>query len=375
MRVLSLLGITVVLSSCLFPYGSYYKPSYDHEGQPTPTIRFLPSSFSFFLVDVAGTHGYFGSYLGPRNTIIFRAPHSALLGITVRIKDQHKLELSFRAMFPREVKVQFTSDSFYVTDHSTGSKRKVTAKHLLLTHFGPANKNKNLRLAEVVPLTFFDTAYFTVFQKEFSPENLTLHLPPILNLSDNQRLPIQTIELTRSRNSHEEHPLYDKGLWFYDSKGEKKFWVEASDFKISGHFLGAKKTYEDKATLSGFVFVFFRKNLSWQFESDQIMLESQDLSEVHHDEIFLTPLTQPAEPYRFFNQAKFSSFTSQVLFQSKFKGPVSIRVVLPPLATSMIDGFTVEIPPMLINGEEFVIKPITFRLRKYDFGFQPLFPF
>ena len=325
--------IVNALNSCLPGlYGEYYKPSYPD------------SSVSF-------EREWCGGSVGPFSVIKVPTPVGYLKVILrENIKNQLYIWIGFKNLGSSTL--QFTSDAIRVSDLKKGAEWTITAKDFEL--FGNQKNfphDSIINLDKVLPVSlenFTNDIATRIFFSidDFSPQSVLVNLPPIIENSTKHQ--IQPLLLDTDKNGK-------------TSKWHKKN-TTIGQFKVNvwanSDFQGNTKVgSRHKATkFKGEIGIYFPAGKRWKFGSNKISFEnaiSGEMRQFYFPHLRVDPFT-------------IVSFTTPFCCSSD----ASMHV---PLIENEVRPrkLRVKIPPLLINGKTFIIKPITFELRRFDGGILP----
>jgi len=342
LRLLGLIVITGALSSCLpAPYGAYYRPSYPD------------NSATFERRDC-------GRSAGPYSWLKLTAQDGSILRVTLKKNRQNRLELWMGLHLSGFSTLQFTSDVIRLSDLEEGTEWTIEAKALSLSSpvlSGPIPYNQVVDFGKVAPTApeqvLNDLEVWIPFSiRGFSPDAVRMHLPEII--AGNDKYPIPSILLEADMEKRE----YKKGRW--DWWPYKWKHVKINGFTISGGATGGLGVFSKVDVrlkvpeLGGNIMVYFPADMKWKFATNVIRFEDVNSGEVR--QIHFTHL-RPV-------------FNTEVTFTAPFCCTTYAGAEV-PIGDTWPEKLRVQIPPLLINGKEFVIKPITFDLRRFDVGIVP----
>ena len=150
---------------------------------------------------------------------------------------------------------------------------------------------------------------------------------------------------------------YKKSWSWWPYKDEK---IKVNNFTVhagaTGGFHGSSKTDVGlKAPkLSGNIMIDFPADVKWTIATNEILFEDVSSGKVR----------QTTFQYFRVQSAIRVAFTTQFCCTQSASARLSIGESWP-------EKLRIELPPLLINGKKFVIKPIIFNLRRFEFGIYP----
>jgi hypothetical protein len=251
---------------------------------------------------------------------------------------------------------QFTSNVIRLTDLDKGTEWTIEAKELWLDSRGgqiPYSRIvKFYNLPAAPKYILNDMEVWIPFSiDDFSPDAVRLYLPTIAVGSEEYK--ISPIFLAADKES-EEFRKY--GWWPYKWKN-----VKVEHFTVTGGATGGihgSSKIDDRlkaSELGGNIMIDFPADTKWKFATNEIRFEDVNTGEVR--QMHFTRLQVHSR--------------IRVAFTAPFCCSRKARMQELSIGIARAKKLRVEIPPLLINDKEFVIKPITFNLRKFDFGIYP----
>ena len=340
LRLLCLMVITTTLNACSV---AYYKPSY-------------PDNTATPVQDFCGTPGKLRVPTVLRLTIPDGHIDVALSG-----SRQGQLQLWMCIATAESSTLQFTSNVIRRTDLDIGRELATEAKYLFLTT--PLLMDRYIRYTENIDLIKIlptarehilnkQTVWIPFSLKDFSPDAIRVHLPPIVVGSEEYRIPSLLWEADKEGREIEGYKK-SWGWWPYTVNV-----VKAGSFDIhagvTGGLHGSSKVDVRLKVpeLKGNIMVDFPVDMKWRFSANEIQFE--DISSGDIREINFTQLENMSSSIVINFTAPFSHTREATL-----SGRLDWWSAL-PIGEERAKKVRIEIPPILINGKEFIIKPITF---------------
>ncbi len=339
LRLLGLIVIASTLVSCIpGPHGAYYKPSYPDDSATLERSICGGSAGPFSKLKLPTPDGYITVMLGENR--------------------QNQYELWVRIDTSGFSTLQFTSNVIRLTDLDNGKEWTIEAKDLrldqprgLIPYSSAVNFDKVLPAAPKYILN--DMEVWIPFSiEDFSPDVVRVHLPAIVVASEEYKIP--PITLTADKESEE---FRRWGWWPYKWKN-----VEVGSFKVHGGATGGLKgssKIDDRLKepeLGGNIMIDFPADTEWKFATNEIRFD--DVNSGAARQIHFPRLRVQSD--------------MRVAFSAPFCCSREATMWGLPIGEEHPEKLRIEIPPLLINGKEFVIKPIMFDLRRFEFGIYPL---
>ena len=340
-RFLSLMAVAGAMNSCLpGPYGTYYKPSYPDE---TAVLERKDC----------------GGKVGPRSVIKIPTRDGS---IYVRLEgNRHdRLELSMSLQTSGLSTLQFSSNVIRLKDLDKGTEWAIDAKDLNLGYkFGQILHTKAVDFTTILPAApeniLNDMEVWIPFSIEnFSPSTVRVQLPLIVVGSNGYQIPPLLWKADKEGKTVEG---YKKSWSWWPYKDER---VKVYNFTVhagaTGGFHGRTKIGAPLKVpeLSGNIMINFPADVKWRFAANEILFEdvsSGKVKQIH------------------FNYMRTQS-AMRVAFTTQFCCTKSASARL-SMGESWPEKLRIELPPLIINNKAFVIKPITFNLRRFEFGIYP----
>jgi hypothetical protein len=339
LRFLILIVVAGTLNSCLpGPHGAYYRPSY-----PDDTAVFKG--------------GDCGGQAGPPSVINIPM-EDGFIGVRLDKNSSGQLELSMSLETSGHSTLQFTSNVIRVTDLDKGTEWEINARGFSLNRqrYGEIPYTKAVDFAKTLPAAPEDIlddmeVWIPFSVDDFSPETVQVHLPLILAGSNEYRVP-PLVWKADKEESHEEGWSW----WGYTNEKVKVegFTVDAG---ATGGFHGSSKV-DDRLkvpNLQGNLLIYFPVDMKWRFASNEILFEdvsSGKIRQMHFQHLI-------------------DRSSVKVAFAAQFCCTRSAWMGWLPLGEARPEKVRIEFPSLIINGKEFVIKPITFELHRFEFGIYP----
>jgi len=342
-RFLALTILPSVLSSCLIaPHGRYYKPSY-----PDGTA-------SLIRRDCGGS-------VGPPSVLKVPIPDGAIR-VTLREKPQDELALSMWLETSGLSNLQFTSNLIRLSDPENGREWAIEAKHLTIgipkgriSYSDVVNFEKLLPVApEYVTKDMELWIPFSI--NDFSPDRVRVYLPPILNESEKYETPPMVLDANREGKGIEGYKK-SWGWWPYEWKE-----IEVGPLRFRGAATGGVRqgSKADSTAgapgLAGNIMIDSPADLKWQFATNEIRFEEPGSGKV---QVF------QFEDLRIVSDVR-------VTFTAPFCCSTHVSMADLPLGEARSEKLLIQLPTLLVNGKEIVIKPIAFDLKRFEFGIYPL---
>lgn len=341
--LLGLIAGAGILNSCLpGPHGAYYKPSY-----PDDTAAFKRRDC--------------GGQTGPLSVVKIPMQDGF---ITVRLdEDIHgSLELSLSLETSRRSKLQFTSDVIRLTDPEKGTEWTLNAGTFRLgyssgqiPYFEPVDFSGDLPAAPENILN--DMEVWIPFSiEDFSPDAVRVHLPLIVAGANELQVPPLIWKADKEGKTVD---AYEKS-WDWWPYTEEKVKIDRVTVQagVTGGYHGSSEI--DKRLklprLQGNIMIAFPADMTWRFTSNEVVFEDVGSGE-----------TRRMHFRHLQDQSSLTvAFASQFCCTTAAWSNTSL-----PTGEEHPEKIRVELPPLLINGEEFVIKPMTFELHRFEFGIYP----
>lgn len=338
------IAAAVFLSSCLpAPHGAYYRPS-SPDGSATLSRRDC------------------GGYSGPPSVITVPV-HDVLLSVHLAQGRQDSMKVVMSLEAPKDSLLQFASDEIRLTDLDRNETRTLHAGpwYLGYWHFGQIPSSKPVDFTHRLPTApeniLNDMEVSLPFSfPGFSPDVVRVHLPPVASDSGDIRIPPLVWNADREGASVEG---YKKGWdwWPYIEEDVTAGRMTVRSGATCGVDRGLKAEHGLQAPgLHGNILIAFPADMAWRFSSDEIVFEDAGSGESRR--MRFTHLQDRSSPDVAF-AAEFrcaGSGRSSTFFSMPVELPQKIRI---------------ELPPLLINGRKYDIQPITFELRRFEFGVYP----
>lgn len=376
MRYIALLLLTGSLTACVpAPYGPYYRPSYP-DSSATLIKKFCRGE------------------AGPPSILTFTIANGVNFTVTTAKSYSERarkdIPLTITMNVPSNVTVQFLSDDLRISDTQSSEGNKVAPSFKVgallpminskdvvdIDRIGPVTSRVVQKFIQTHPGSKVSEAHvdFSLGNEKFHPEIISLQLPSVhTNGTAIAIPPLQLIANTQ-----------DKGWWKYETREhrqarEKKYArcleetphlhcenilqildegydFDATEFEMTGRLFMAGYTRNPK--LSGHLSLVINNVAPWQFTTNEIRGEDIKTAEVQH---------------YYFDQ--FSVFFGwyDVPFTTVVKGLQSgttIRIES-SLGEQSRSKYYIKLPPLLINGHEYVLKPIELDLKMFDGGIEP----
>jgi hypothetical protein len=375
MSPIALLPMIFLLSACVpAPFGAYYKPDY--------------ASDSATLIKE-----YCQGEAGPPSVLTFKATHGVAITVTTAKSymdsAREDTPLTITVNVPKNTAIQFASDNLRISEtlNGEGYKALTTLKVAALVPMGKddvvdldsagpvssmvAKKAISSQSAASVSKAHIDIEFP---DKQFHPDVAVLHLPAVNIKGETITFPAPSLIANTQ----------DKGWWRYESKEHQQarevqysrcvadtpqlhcknilqiidtsYRLTNSGFDISGNLFMAGFT--QNPTLTGRLDFSNSTTDPWHFTTNDIYVEDIKTGDVRH-----------------FYFDKFSVFFGwfDVPLTTEVKGAkadATIRIET-TLGKRMRPKYYIKLPPMLINGQEYVFKPIELDLKMFDGGVQP----
>lgn len=342
LRLLGLMTIIGTLSSCIpAPHGAYYKPSYPDN---SATLE----------------RGVCGGSVGPFSVLKLPTP-DGYITVTLEEDRQDHLELWMWLHASGFSTLQFTSNVLRLKDLDKDAEWTVEVKSLNVGRSifsGPISYDEVVdfsKVATTAPENVLEDLQVTtrVFKiEDFSPDIVLVHLPRVIVNGDEHVVPPVLIEADKESDNYRRW-----GWWPYKWKAEK----------IAGLTIGGAATGGAKGSLKidprlqlpefgGSIGVSFPAVTKWRFVSNEISFEDAESGEVRRIQFtHLQPWTN-----------------TMVDFTAPFCCSRNAIMLGLPIGDARPTKLRMELPALLINGKEFAIKPVTFELRRFEFGIYPL---
>jgi len=290
--------------------------------------------------------------------------------------------------------IQFMSDDIHLLTrpNDTGTHIDATLHTAALVSF---NSNEVVDISQAGPLTAQATASlrqahpmqplmtthidYEIGDQSFHPDRMAIELPSIAVNGTVIALPQQTLASN----------LRDKGWQRYETEERKQlrkaryevcrnttpqmhceniltvindsFRIESSAFEAYGNL--ARADFTQNPVLTGRINVEFKDLNRWQFNSNTIRLKDMITGDSRQS-IF----NQFTVFFGWYDNIPFTSAVKGVHHTST--GNTTVLIKLRPVL-NMPSTFRVQLPPLRINGHEYLLKPIQFELKSFDGGIEP----
>jgi hypothetical protein len=345
--LLPLLGLMAgagMLSACFFlPHGAYYKPSYPDD-------------------KVAFERAVCGGQVGPLSVIKIPV-RDGFIELRLDEDVQGSLELSLSLETSRLSKLQFTSDVIRLTDPEKGTEWTPNAGTFRLAYFQsgqipysePVDFSGNLPAAPEDILNDMEV-WIPFSVEDFSPDAVRVRLPLIVAGTEELQVPPLIWKADKEGKTVEG---YDKSWdWWPYTEGEARADRVTVRAGVTGGYHGSSEVDRRRKAphLQGNIMIEFPADMTWRFASDEVVFEDVGSGETRR---------------MHFRHLQDQSFVT-VPFATRFCCTTAAwSTTSLPTGEERPEQIRVELPPLLINGEEFVIQPITFDLHRFDFGIYP----
>ncbi|HJW03225.1 MAG TPA: hypothetical protein VJ548_08090 [Azospira sp.] len=382
------LGLLACLSACVpAPLGKYYKPIYEapgatYSGDQCRGQAGAPASLTWEVAD--------GVTLNV----------SAWRSYGERDRPDRPLRLTFQ--LPLDTRFQFLADGIRVSKRAEDEGQVIPAKlDIAATIMMPSGQAVDM--TNIAPTPFNDPAarqavenfsgsvslHFS-WQDNFVPQALAMEIPPIvlLDTPSTALAPLKVLATAKKRPDRypgefksqtsliyttpaseaalaaryakctqetpprkcEQIPLYDDGGFSLAQRG----------FNFSGRWY--VYDVEKHTPFSGSLNVAYSEPVKWKFASNNIRItdlssQAERTYQFERFPLYLRYQVPFATPVRGVNDAPYSKTTSININSS--------------LGREELPRYFIKLPPVLINGKQYQIKPIELERRLFDFGLEP----
>ena len=352
-RAILSLPVFAVLASCVVGLdGAYYEPSY-----PDKTA--------------ALERRFCGGQAGPLSVIKLSEKDGISIKARLETDKEDKLRLGISINVPRGSKAKFVSDEIQLSDSKSGRRWSIKPyfriyESMLLVPSATVSVDEvasgDIRWTNLkVSVPFSISNYF--------PRAVAIDLPPIIVNGETYVIPSIQLEEDKEFKEKQRIEAFEKKLWWgptyeerkrwwwwlYKAKDENKngTWGKTGDFIVGG---GITAGYLDNE-FGGNITVSFPPTTKWSFSSNSIRIVDLDTGEERHINFKKMRL-----------EVKLNlALTALVSGTAAYFDPGSEPVI----SEHPLDSLVVELPNLIVNGEEIPIKPITFDKRSFRIGIEP----
>lgn len=378
MRSIVLLLLMYLLTACVpAPYGPYYRPSY-------------PDNSAALIKEFCGGEA------GPPSVLTFNVADGVTFTVATAKsyseRSRKDVPLTITLNVPSNTTAQFLSDDLSISGSPNGEDK--IAVPLQVAALVPMGKKDVVDIDRIGPVTSlavqkFIQAHpdhavsevhidFNLGNEKFHPEVISLHLPAFS--TSGASITIPPLKLVANTQ--------DKGWWKYETREHKQareeryvrclketphlhcknilqvidegFRLDMAGIEITGRL--AKADFTQKPKITGRLNFASRSVEPWQFSTNHIRAEDIKTGETHH---------------YYFNQfAVFFGWYDVPLStaikggHSELGGNKTLRIAT-SLGEKYLSKYYIKLPPILINGHKYVLKPIELELKLFDGGIEP----
>ena len=369
-------ALCFVLGGCIpAPYGAYYRPSYP---DPSATL----------------SKEYCGGQAGPPSTLSFSAPEGVIVSVSaprLRIDSEQERRLRIRISIPAGTRLQFLAEGFELAESLEGTGHRISVDISLNTsfklgidnwvdieQFGPTDAQVARNFATSNPEHPITAAHLSVPNlKAFAPDTVSLQMPAISQDSTSMLpSPIELLSDSRTNSSRvyrtkpyvqaleeriakcrTETPQRKCGdIARYDAEGLR---LTLDSFTLSGRFwvwdVQTNTPFRSELTLTT------NDVARWRFAGPEIRFTDLATGDIRQDR--MGPMLV--------------SWRLKVPFATAIKAvdtgenPSTRLLIESSLGTRDASRYVIRLPPVLINGEEYILKPIKLELHRFDGGLEP----
>ena len=371
------LPLVMSLAGCVpAPLGTYYKPIYpdssaSYAGNYCGGNAGAPATLSFFVAD----------------------------GVSVRVSAQRygegakqDLPLAIAIEIPQHAEVQFSSDEFRISQRQEDPGLSMSAQWFISasakvpsTEWVDMEKIAPTKMSDAVS-SFAASTGVNFSWENFVPSEIAMRIPAILVSDKSVRLIPHLDLVAKAKKRLESFPGQYKsgGSLIYPTEkaaqdiqerysqcreqtpthwceqillsdtGEYK--IDQAGFSYSGRWY--VYDVDEKSPFRGEVVLKYKQPVNWKFASNELRVNDTE--------------SGGQRSYQF-DSIKIH-FSYQVPFQTQVRGvgeggaSMSLSA---SLGTDEAPAYYVKLPPVRINGKEYVIKPIKLERRSLDFGLLP----
>jgi hypothetical protein len=369
-------ALCFMLHGCLpAPYGAYYRPSYP---DPSATL----------------SKEYCGGQAGPPSTLSFNAPEGVIVSVSApkrRMDSEQERHLRISMSIPAGTRLKFLADGFELAESLEGTGRRITVEISLSTslklgidnwvdieQFGPTDAQTARNFAASNPEHPITTARLSVPNlKSFAPDTVSLQMPalsrdgkstrppPIELLSDSRtnssrvyrtKPYLQALEerLAKCRTETPQRKCGD--IARYDAEGLR---FSLDDFTLSGRFW--VWDVQTNTPFSSEVALTTNDVTRWRFAGPEIRFTDLATDDIRQDRMGPMLVSWKLKV----------PFATAIRAVDTGESPSTRLVIESSLGTRDASKYVIRLPPVQINGREYILKPIELELHRFDGGFEP----